>query len=114
MLYINSNERKSIETFRLVLYNHIKENRLRYSDQRERVLKILYAQHYPVSVDYLVKKLNEHSSGAGYATVSRHIKFFQKLDMLIIINKTPKGYLLKRSTDSSDVEVVNHEFKSTQ
>jgi len=111
MLYINSKDRASIETFRLVVYDHLKVNKLRYSDQRERVLKILYSQHYPVSIDYLVKKLNEHSLGAGHATVSRHIKFFDNLDMLITVTKTPKGYLLKKDIDSSEVEVVNHEFK---
>lgn len=111
MLYINSNDRDSIESFRLVVYSHLKENKLRYSDQRERVLKILYAQHYPVSVDYLVKKLNEQTLGAGYATVSRHIKFFENLNILIVVSKTPKGYLLKKSVNSTEVEVVNHEFK---
>jgi len=74
MLYINSNDRDSLDTFRLLVYDHIKENKLRYSDQRERVLKILYFQHYPVSINFLVKKLNEQTLGAGYATVSRHIK----------------------------------------
>ena len=111
MLYINSNDRASIESFRMLVYSHLKENRLRYSDQRERVLKILYAQHYPVSVDFLVKRLNEQSLGAGYATVSRHIKFFEKLDMLITVKKTPKGYLLKQSVNNSEVEVLNHELK---
>ncbi len=89
----------------MLVYNHIKENRLRYSDQRERVLKILYAQHYPVSVDYLVKSLNEQTLGAGYATVSRHVKFFEKLDMLITVPKIPKGYLLKKSVDTSEIDV---------
>ncbi len=111
MLYINSKDRDSIESFRMLVYNHLKENKLRYSDQRERVLKILYAQHYPVSVDFLVKSLNEQTLGAGYATVSRHIKFFEKLDILITVAKTPKGYLLKKSVDNSEVEVISHEFK---
>lgn len=107
MLYINSKERDSIESFRMVAYNHIKENKLRYSDQRERVLKILYSQNYPVSVDFLVRKLNEQTLGAGYATVSRQLKFFEKLDMLIVVKKAQKGYLLKKSIDNNEVEVVN-------
>ena len=114
MLYINSKDRENIESFRIVVYNYIKENKLRYSDQRERVLKILYSQHYPVSVDFLVKKLNEQTLGAGYATVSRHMKFFEKLDMLIVVKKAQKGYLLKKSVDNSDVEILNHDFKEAK
>ncbi|MEA2099305.1 MAG: transcriptional repressor, partial [Campylobacterota bacterium] len=104
MIYISSKERMSIDKFRAVIYNYIKENRLKYSDQRERVLKILYSQSYPVSIDFLVKKLNETTKGIGYATVSRQIKFFQKLDMLEVVNKIPKGYLLKKNVDDSHIE----------
>jgi len=111
MLYIKQTERISIDSFRTVIYKHIKENRLRYSDQRERVLKILYAQSYPVSTEFLVKRLNEQSLGAGYATVSRHLKFFENLNMLLVVKKKPKGYLLKKSVDDSDIEVVSHLFK---
>ncbi len=107
MLYINEKDREDIDVYRSVMYDYIKENKLKYSDQRERVLKILYAEHYPVSTDYLVKKLNEKTLGAGYATVSRHLKFFEKLDMLIIVKKTQKGYLLKASIDVSDIEVIS-------
>jgi len=110
MLYINSNDRDSLDTFRLLVYDYMKENKFRYSDQRERVLKILYSQHYPVSINFLVKKLNEQTLGAGYATVSRHIKIFEKLDMLIVVKKASKGYLLKKNIDISEVEVLNHEF----
>jgi len=106
MLYINTKEREPLSVFRNVIYNHLKQNKLRYSDQRERVLKILHEQSYPVSIEYLVNKLNENSSGAGYATVSRHMKFFEKLDMLIIVNKVPKGYLLKKDLNTDDLEVV--------
>jgi len=109
MLYINSNERVSISLFRAHMYNHIKENNLRYSDQRERVLKIMHMQNYPVSIDFLVKKLNEKTLGAGYATVARHVKFFDKLDMLIVVPKSQKGYLLKKSVDNSDVEVLSYD-----
>ena len=107
MLYISSKDRDSIDIFRTVMYDYMKKNRLKYSDQRERVLKILYAQHYPVSVDFLVKKLNEQTLGVGYATVSRQLKFFEKLDMLIIVPKSQKGYLLKAEADTSNIEVVN-------
>ncbi len=97
MLYISAKERDSIDVYRSAMYSYIKENRLKYSDQRERVLKILYTQHYPVSVDFLVRELNEKTLGAGYATVSRHLKFFEKLNMLIVVNNTQKSYLLKAS-----------------
>ncbi|QFR50002.1 hypothetical protein FJR48_09805 [Sulfurimonas lithotrophica] len=107
MLYINAKNREKLSVFRNVIYNHLKQNKLRYSDQRERVLKILHEQSYPVSVEYLVNKLNENSSNVGYATVSRHIKFFDELDMLIIVNKIPKGYLLKKDIDCDYVEVIS-------
>lgn len=109
MLYINSKDRASISLFRTRMYNYIKENKLRYSDQRERVLKIMHMQNYPVSVDFLVKKLNKQTLGASYATVSRHIKLFEKLDMLIVVLKSQKGYLLKKSVKNCDVEVLNYD-----
>lgn len=105
MIYVSAKERKSIDIYRKVIYNYIKENSLKYSDQRERVLKILYTQHYPVSVDFLVKKLSDEKFGASYATVSRHMKFFEKLDMLIVVKKAQKGYLLSADIDDSDIEV---------
>ena len=111
MLYINQKERDPLDSFRSVIYNYLKENRLRYSDQRERVLKILYSQSYPVSTEFLVKKLNEQTLGVGYATVSRQLKFFEDLNILIVVKKAPKGYLLKKNIDCSDIEVITHDFK---
>lgn len=110
MLYINPKNRAPLENFRKILYNYIKENGLKYSDQRERVLKILYEQSYPVSIDFLVKKLNEQTLGAGYATVSRNIKLFHSLEMLLVVNKVQKGYLLKKEMACDEVEVHN-EYK---
>ncbi|QOP42176.1 MULTISPECIES: transcriptional repressor [Sulfurimonas] len=106
MLYISAKGRASLTKFRTSIYDHIKKNRLRYSDQRERVLKILHAQSYPVSIEFISKKLKEERVGAGYATVSRHIKFFEELDLLITVNKIPKGYLLKKDVDCDEVEVL--------
>ena len=110
MIYIHSSERDSLSSFRSVMYNYIKENKLRYSDQRERVLKILYAQHYPISVEFLVKQLKEQTLGASYATVLRHLKFFEKLNMLIVVPKSQKGYLLKATIDTSEVEVIGQDI----
>ena len=109
MIYISTKKRSNLAKFRTTIYDHIKKNKLRYSDQRERVLKILHAQSYPVSVEFIAKKLKEEKVGAGYATVSRHIKFFEELDLLITVNKTPKGYLLKSDIDCDDVEVLQSE-----
>jgi len=99
MLYIARDDRDTIDMFRKYLYTYLKENKLKYSDQRERVLKILYSQSYPISIDFIVKKLNDERDGASYATVSRHIKFFQKINFLITINKTKNTYLLKKNID---------------
>jgi len=113
MLYINANERVGIEVFRSVIYDTLKANGLRYSDQRERVLKILYAQSYPVSIEFLVNRLSEINVSASSATVSRHIKFFDSIGLLIVIKKTPKGYLLKKSIESGDAEVVHYDFSKS-
>ena len=107
MLYINTKEREPLSVFRSKIYSYLKQNKLRYSDQREKVLKVLHELSYPVSIEYLVTKLNEDSKSIGYATVARHIKFFEKLDMLITINKVPKGYLLKKNIDCDDIEVLS-------
>lgn len=106
MLYISPKKRAKLAKFRSAIYDHIKKNKLRYSDQRERVLKILHAQSYPVSVEFIAKKLKEEKMGAGYATVSRHLKFFEQLDLLITVNKIPKGYLLKSDVDCDELEVL--------
>lgn len=90
-------ERMDIELYRSIIYARLKEKKQRYSDQRERVLKILYSLNYPVSIEYLTNKLSESNCSASPSTVSRHLKFFDSLDMLITVQKTPKGYLLKKS-----------------
>lgn len=113
MFYISSTDRVCIDIFRKYIYNYLKDNKLKYSDQRERVLKILHSQNYPVSINFLVKKLNEETEGAGYATVSRHIKFFQKIDLLISINKTKNTYLLKKNLDDIKFE-SNHQTISIE
>lgn len=96
MLYINLKSRAKLNVFRNVLYSHMKEHRLRYTDQRERVLKVLYEQSYPVDIKSLVAKLNEQTLGASYATVIRNVKLFEKLGLLIVTNKVHKEYLLKK------------------
>lgn len=106
MLYICAKKRSPLSKFRTAIYDHIKKHKLRYSDQRERVLKILYAQSYPVSIEFIATKLKEERVGAGYATVCRHLKFFEELELLIVVNKVPKGYLLKEDIDCEDVEVL--------
>lgn len=108
MLYINIKSRARIEVFRTLLYDHIKEQKMRYSDQRERILKILYEQSRPVSADFIAKKLSASSHATvGAATVYRNIKLFEELGMLHVVKKVQKGYLLKKDIDCNDVEVLN-------
>jgi Fe2+ or Zn2+ uptake regulation protein len=98
MNYIEPKEREPLSGFRKVLYRHLKERRLRYSDLRERVLKLLYAQERPLGIDAIARQLNDaQPKAAGYATVSRHIRFFQELGWLEICEKPRRGYLLKKS-----------------
>ncbi|MEA1920244.1 MAG: transcriptional repressor [Campylobacterota bacterium] len=95
MLYINLKERKRLSVFRECLYRYLKDHELRYSDQRERVLKMLYAQKYPLAVDKLLRLLNENQSkAASYPTVVRHINFFNDLGWLKVVDKRHKEYLL--------------------
>ncbi|WP_428737087.1 transcriptional repressor [Sulfurimonas sp.] len=111
MLYINAKKRVSLNKFRLVIYNYIKKNRLHYSDQRERILKILHTQNYPVSAEFISKELKKEKIGAGCATVFRHLKFFEELELVIVVNKIPKGYLLKIDIDCDEVEVLQSEIE---
>jgi Fe2+ or Zn2+ uptake regulation protein len=104
MPYIDPKEREPLSGFRKVLYGYLKERRLRYSDQRERVLKLLYVQECPLSIDAIARQLNEEQpKAAGYATVSRHIRFFQELGWLDVCEKPRRGYLLKKKVNTCDL-----------
>ncbi len=109
MLYINPKERDPLACFRKALYDHLKENRKRYSDQRELVLKLLHEQSHPVSIDYLTRQLSDGKKSAGYATVCRHVNFFAEMGWLIVIDRVKKGYLLKKEC-LYDGEVIDIEI----
>lgn len=101
---IDPKEREPLAGFRKVLYRYLKERRLRYSDQRERVLKLLYMQERPLSIDAIARQLNEaQPKAAGYATVSRHIRFFRELGWLDVCEKPRRGYLLKKEVTTCDL-----------
>ena len=96
MLYQDTKRRHSLKAFRECLYRYLKAHALRYSDQRERVLKALYAQSYPVTIDRLLRILNEENfKAASYPTVVRHINFFNRLGWLKVVEKPQKEYLLQ-------------------
>jgi Fe2+ or Zn2+ uptake regulation protein len=98
MHYINSKQRQSLGVFRTCLYQYLKENNLRYSDQRERVLKLLYLQSYPATAEKLLRLLNEEKpKSASYPTMVRHLNFFNKLGWLKVVEKTHQEYLLVQS-----------------
>lgn len=98
MLRITKQEREALKIFREALYEYLKANDLRYSDQRERVLKQLHLQSYPQSIAYLMGKINEEGSQEiGYATVARHINFFKARGWLRIVNGRTRKYLLIKS-----------------
>ncbi len=95
MLYQDVNKRKSLKVFRECLYSYIKANALRYSDQRERVLKVLYKQSYPMTIDKILRILNnDNVKAASYPTVVRHINFFNRLGWLRVVDRPQKEYLL--------------------
>jgi Fe2+ or Zn2+ uptake regulation protein len=98
MLRITKTEREALKEFREALYAYLKARDLRYSDQRERVLKQLYLQSYPQSVAHLTERINEEGSQEiGYATVARHVNFFKALGWLRIVNGRTRKYLLVKS-----------------
>jgi Fe2+ or Zn2+ uptake regulation protein len=102
MLRITKTERETLQMFREALYTYLKAHDLRYSDQRERVLKQLYLQSYPQSVAYLMSKINgEGSQEIGYATVARHVNFFKTLGWLRIVNGRTRKYLLIKSPEET-------------
>ncbi|MEA2110796.1 MAG: transcriptional repressor [Campylobacterota bacterium] len=95
MIYISPKQRKSLSVFRESLYKHLKEHDLRYSDQREQVLKILYKQSCPTTIDKLVLILSsEYRKSASYPTVARHVNFFREMGWLQVANKSHKEYIL--------------------
>lgn len=98
MLYVNSKQRQSLGVFRNCLYQYLKDNNLRYSDQRERVLKLLYVQNHPATADRLLRLLNKKKpKSASYPTMIRHINFFNELNWLKVVEKTHREYLLVQS-----------------
>jgi len=96
MSEIAPKSRVSIVEFRNKLYAHLKEHNLRYSDQRERILKLLYLQSTALDVDGITRKLNsEKPKSASYATVLRQMKFFADLGFVYVSSQN--RYLLKQS-----------------
>lgn len=114
MICIDPAQRSGLKVFRCCLYRYLKENRLRYSDQRERVLKTLYMQRHPATIDRLVRILNEQEMKASYPTVARHINFFNKLGWLKVIGKVHREYLLVQSPPNNmedmDEDIDNDSF----
>ena len=94
MLHVEPILRMSISEFRAKLYAYIKENKLRYSDQRERILKLLHTQDEALDVDSITRKLNAQKiKSASYATVLRQMQFFDDLGFVHVSDK--REYLLK-------------------
>jgi Fe2+ or Zn2+ uptake regulation protein len=92
MVWINPQKRRPLKEFRGELYRYIRANNKRYSDRREQVLKMLYTQSIPLSIETILKRLGEEHPEIGYATVARHIHFFDRLGWLHV---TRRKYLLK-------------------
>jgi Fe2+ or Zn2+ uptake regulation protein len=102
MLRITNKERVALKEFREALYVYLKAHELRYSDQRERVLKQLYLQSYPQSVAYLTDKISEEEAQEiGYATVARHVNFFKALGWLRTVNGRTRKYLLVKAPEEA-------------
>lgn len=92
MVWINPQKRSPLKEFHSALYSYIRANNKRYSDRREQVLKVLYTQSVPLSIDTILKRLGEEHPEVGYATVARHIHFFDRLGWLHV---SKRKYLLK-------------------
>ena len=92
MIWINPQNRQPLEEFHRILYAYLKATDRRYSDQRERVLKLLYLQASPLSTGAIYRRLKEEYPDIGYATVARHLLFFNQIGWLHVFQRR---YLLK-------------------
>lgn len=73
----------------------MKKNNLRYSKQREDVLKTLHSLSSPVTAEKLTELISEDSySAASYPTIIRHINFYKEICWLTVINRVHKRYIL--------------------
>ena len=75
MLYVNTQERSPLILYKKYLYKYIKKNDLRFSEQREQVLKTLHGLSNPITIEALTELINRE----GYPQ-----KFEDELRELII------------------------------
>lgn len=61
-----------------ILENHIREKGLRYTPQREEILKVFLSIEKHLSADELYKAVRKKHPGIGYVTVYRTMKLFSE------------------------------------
>ncbi len=95
MINIDVTKRSPILLFKKYLYQYMKENNLRYSQQRERVLKTLHELSTPVTSEELMEIINKEGYLAiSYATTVRHINFYKEIGWITVVNKVHRQYIL--------------------
>lgn len=110
MLYIDPQRRDSIDVFQATLKRCLKIRELRHSVLRERVLSMFHLQDHPISVYMMVSLLNERKEKtANYSSVVRHVKFFNELGWLRVVDKNRREYLLVESP-THHIEGRDEEF----
>lgn len=109
MLYIDPKRRDGIEMFYTRLHKTLNVRELRHSDLRERVLRKFHTLSHPISVYKMVSLLNEgQGKTVNYSSVVRHVRFFNELGWLKVVNKRRKEYLLVGSP--LDIKEDQHEI----
>ncbi len=105
MLHIDLQRRESIALFHAHLKRHLRRRELRHSALRERVLSMFHMQSRPISVYKMVSLLNEmQGKTANYSSVVRHVKYFNELGWLEVVDKSRREYLLIESPEGRDEE----------
>lgn len=99
MIYIDSSERSPIILFKQYLYQYMKSRGLKYSQQREEVLKMLHRLSKPVTAQGLMELVNQEGySVVSYTTTVRHINFYREVGWITVVNKVHKQYILVKDT----------------
>lgn len=113
MLYTDLQRRDSLDVFHTHLKRSLRTRELRHSALRERVLSMFYMQSHPTSVYKMVSLLNEgQEKAANYSSVVRHVKFFNELGWLKVVDKSRREYLLVESPISIEEGIYETHTRS--
>jgi len=100
MLYVNTQERSPLILYKKYLYKYIKKNDLRFSEQREQVLKTLHGLSNPITIEALTELINREGYPIiSYTTTVRHVNFYRDIGWITVVNKVHKQYILVKTAN---------------